>query len=147
MKKLYFFLITLLTATTCVAEQKSVFKGTFYNKENDITIAIDLYDTTIVSPNYSFLGKLNGYMTGRLYDAWFVTSFHLENNKATVKFSNDLGSDVQEVLFTFDDKGQLVYSAQGANVVRRAENRKWIKLPDKMIFVEKKPFQKSKKEP
>ena len=106
-------------------------------QENQITIALDLYDTTLVAPNYSFLGKLNGYMTGRLYDVWFVTDFKIKKGKATVRFSNDLGSDEQEICFTFDKNGQLLYETVGNNVIRRAENRKWIKLPTKMLFVSK----------
>lgn len=140
MKKTFFLIIALFSVLFCFAQEQKEgpFKGTFYNSENDITIAINLYDTTIVSPNYSFLGKLNGYMTGRLYDAWFITTFKITDGKALVNFSNDIGADAQEVLFYFDDKGQLIYEAQGTNVIRRAENHKWIKLPIKMTFIDKK---------
>ena len=140
MKKTIFLIVTLISSVFCIAQkqEEGLFKGTFYNDENDITIAINLYDTTIVSPNYSFLGKLNGYMTGRLYDAWFITTFKITGEKALVNFSNDIGSDSQQILFYFDDKGQLIYEAQGTNVIRRAEDHKWYKLPTKMIFIDKK---------
>ena len=140
MKKLLFFAsLLLLTSFALPAGDKNEqpFERTFYNQENQITIALDLYDTTLVAPNYSFLGKLNGYMTGRLYDVWFVTDFKIKKGKATVRFSNDLGSDEQEICFTFDKNGQLLYETVGNNVIRRAENRKWIKLPTKMLFVSK----------
>lgn len=135
MKHTLFILFAILTLAIGNAKNNKPFKGTFYNKENNITIAIDLYDTTIVSPSYAFLGKLNGYMTGRLYDAWFVTDYKITGDKAIVDFSNDMGSDAQKILFSFNDKEELCYEAQGNNAIRRAENRKWIKLPTKMIFI------------
>ena len=117
---------------------KKPFKGTFFNKENNIRLEIDLYDTTVVVPAYSFLGAMNGYMTGKLYDAWFVTAHNIKKNKATVKLSNDLGADTQELLLYFNKEGKLVYETQGGNVIRRAENGKWVKLPERMLFDRKK---------
>ena len=111
-----------------------MFKGTFYNRENGITIAIDLYDTTITATNYSFLGKMHGYMSGRLYDVWFITNCKVEDNSAYVTFENDLGADEQNVRFSFDKQGRLLYETQGANNIRRVENKKWVKLPAKMVF-------------
>lgn len=137
MKKLLLATITLLSLTAIAAQEKQLFKGTFYNSDNNITIAIDLYDTTLVAPNYSFLGKMHGYMTGRLYDVWFITDCKVEKNKAYATFSNDLGADEQEILFTFDKKGRLVYETQGSNNIRRVENKKWVKLPTKMVFENK----------
>ena len=78
MKKLLLCLPLLLLASWMPEGDDHAFKGTFYNKENDITIALDLYDTTLVAPNYSFLGKLNGYISGKLYDTWFATSHKID---------------------------------------------------------------------
>ena len=85
---------------------------------------------------------MHGYMTGRLYDAWFITDCKVEGNKAAVKFSNDLGADEQDILFSFDKQGRLLYEVQGANNVRRVENRKWVKLPAKMVFENKDSLKK-----
>lgn len=136
MKRLFLSIICLIVVFASASAQGSrAFKGNFYNKENDIRLSIDLYDTTIVAPAYAFLGKMNGYMTGRLYDAWFITKFKITNGKAQVQFSNDIGADSQDVVFTPDSAGNLLYEARGTNVIRRAERGKWIKLPTKMTFV------------
>lgn len=136
MKRLLLSLTCLIVVLgTASAQSTRPFKGNFYNKENDIRLSIDLYDTTIVAPAYAFLGKMNGYMTGRLYDVWFITKCQIKDGKAHVEFSNDIGADTQDVIFTPDSAGNLLYEARGTNVIRRAERGKWIKLPTKMTFV------------
>jgi len=142
MRKLLLAVAAIIGFTALFAQDKRMFKGKFYNRQNGITIAIDLYDTTVTAPNYSFLGKMHGYMTGRLYDAWFITDCKVEGNKAAVRFSNDLGADEQDILFSFDKQGRLLYEVQGANNVRRVENRKWVKLPAKMVFENKDSLKK-----
>lgn len=134
---LLFSIVFSILLCSFTQEEKRPFKGSFFNKENNIRLEIDLYDTTVVAPAYSFLGAMNGYMTGNLYDAWFVTAHDIKKGKATVKLSNDLGADTQELLLYFNKEGKLIYETRGTNVIRRAENHKWIKLPDKMIFERK----------
>lgn len=136
MKRIFGLLMCLAAFNLTVAAQiQRPFKGNFYNRENDIRLCIDLYDTTVVAPAYAFLGKMNGYMTGRLYDAWFITSCKIKDGQALVEFSNDIGADSQEVVFTPDSAGNLLYEARGTNVIRRAERGKWVKLPTKMTFI------------
>ncbi len=142
MKKLLFAFAVFIGVTAISAQEKRLFKGTFYNRENGITIAIDLYDTTITATNYSFLGKMHGYMSGRLYDVWFITNCKVEDNSAYVTFENDLGADEQNVRFSFDKQGRLLYETQGANNIRRVENKKWVKLPAKMVFENRKSIKK-----
>ncbi len=136
---LFFFLFAFsFVVGSSAQDAKRPFKGSFYNKENDIKLELDLYDTTIVAPSYSFLGAMNGYMTGNLYDIWFVTDHSVKKNKATVKLTNDLGADTQELILYFNKEGKLMYETSGTNFIRRSENRKWVKIPEKMVFERKK---------
>ena len=136
MKHIAFTMSLLLMATiNIMAEKDHPYKGSFYNKDNDIRIVIDLYDTTVVAPAYAFLGRMHGYMTGRLHDVWFITDCTLKNSKAYVKFTNDLGADSQDVIFTLTEERNLRYNARGANVIRRAEHGHWVKLPVEMLFI------------
>lgn len=132
------YILLLTTATGVMAQDNRPYKGIFYNKENDLRIVIDLYDTTVVAPAYSFLGRMHGYLTGRLHDMWFITNCILKDGKAYVEFTNDLGADSQDVVFSLTDDGNLNYNAQGTNYIRRAENGHWVKLPTEMVFVRRK---------
>lgn len=126
-----------------MAQNDRPYKGSFYNKENDLRLVIDLYDTTVVAPVYSFLGRMHGYLTGRLHDVWFITDCSLKDGKAYVEFTNDLGADSQDVVFSVTKDGNLIYNVQGTNYVRRAENGHWVKLPTEMLFVRRNLTQKT----
>ena len=39
-----------------------MFEGEFYNKEYNIKISLNLYDTVLVVRHYEFLGKMNGLL-------------------------------------------------------------------------------------
>lgn len=126
--------LLLLTATA----QTGRWKGVFYNKEQDLRIQIDLYDTTVVATNYPFLGKLNGYLTGDIYDAWFLTTFEFDSTTAVCRFSNDLGSETQTIKLTFQENGTLLYETKNGNAIRKAVQGKWVKVPSELVFVRRK---------
>ena len=135
MKRFIIYHLSFIIAAQLLAQS---WKGEFYNADEDVRLRIDLYEASITAPNYDFLGKLNGYLTGSLYDAWFLTTFEIKGDVATCKFSNDLGSETQTICFSFDDNGNLIYETKGGNAIRRNEHGKWVKLPSKLLFKRKK---------
>ena len=60
--RVFITLLLLLISHSIKAQQP--FKGKFYSKSNRITLVLDLYESSIEVPGYSFLGKMNGYMKG-----------------------------------------------------------------------------------
>ena len=117
--------------TSCVR----IFEGRFFNKENNITIALNLYDTVLVVSNYEFLGKMNGYMHGTIHETWFVTSYVISENSAVLHLSNEMGSEDQTIKVTMRDSVNMLYETVGSNAIRKAVNGKWVKLPTKMNFM------------
>jgi len=111
-----------------------MFEGNFYNKAYNINISLNLYDTILVVRHYEFLGKMNGYMSGTLHETWFLTSYAISENAATLHFSNEMGSEDQEIKVVMTDSTHMTYEAVGGNAIRKAVNGKWVKLPVKMIF-------------
>ena len=131
-----FFLVLLTLAMARMTAQTAgqPFKGRFYNAENRVYLTLDLYEATLEAPGLSFLGKLNGFMNGNIYGIWLLTKYDVKGNTATLRFSNDQGSDAQTIRLTALSDSLILYKAVGGNDVRRVENRKLVKIPSEMEF-------------
>lgn len=134
-KLLLFFCALMLTGGQLSAQTADrPFKGRFYNEENRIYLTLDLYEATLDAPGLSFLGKMNGFMNGNIYGIWLLTSHKIEGKTATLRFSNDQGSDAQTVRLTAQSDSVLIYKALDGNSIRRVEKRKLVKIPSEMTF-------------
>ena len=125
-----FFLIPCIL----LGDNERKFEGDFWSRDNHVTLHLNLYDTVLVVPRFEFLGKMNGYMDGNIHETWFVTSFSIKNNNVVLSLSNELGSESQDVIFSQVDSIHYKYETSGPNVVRKVENKKWVKLPSVMLF-------------
>jgi len=134
--KLLPLLFALLPAGGQLAAQTAdrPFKGRFYNEENRIYLTLDLYEATLDAPGLSFLGKMNGFMNGNIYGIWLLTSCQVEGKTATLRLSDDQGSDAQTVRLTAQSDSILIYKAVGGNNIRKVEKRKLVKIPSEMTF-------------
>ena len=134
--KLLLFFCALMLAGGQLSAQTAdrPFKGRFYNEENRIYLTLDLYEATLDAPGLSFLGKMNGFMNGNIYGIWLLTSHKIEGKTATLRFSNDQGSDAQTVRLTAQSNSVLIYKALDGNSIRRVEKRKLVKIPSEMTF-------------
>lgn len=116
-----------------------VFKGRFYCKETRVSLILDLYESSVKIPGYDFFGLTNGYMRGNtnadLYGIWMLTDFKIKDNTATLRFSNDMGSDSQTIELTAQADGTFRYKTKDGNEVRKAVKRKLVKIADTMTFI------------
>lgn len=113
------------------------FEGHFYCKETGVNMYLNLYEETLLAPGFSFLGKMHGYMKDGIYGTWMITKFNIKDQKATIRFSNDIGSDSQDIEFTQKSDSLYTYHAVGVNSIRRAVGRKLVKVTGDMVFVRK----------
>lgn len=154
--RLFQLLLTLCLATTLYAQvpdaQKApadTLKGRFWCREAKIYIYLDLAEESLTVPGYDILGKVNGYIIGTrqadgfssVYNIWFLTDWERKEGGYLLTFSNDMGADEQQILFTRLPDGRFRYKTQGGNSVRKAayvdqkrKKTKWVKLPDEMTF-------------
>lgn len=96
---------------------------------------LNLYEETVDVPNFSFLGKMHGYMSGSgIYGTWMITKCSIKNNKATIRFSNDIGSDTQDIVLTQNADSTYSYHAVDGNNIRRAVGHKLVKVTGDMVF-------------
>lgn len=117
------------------AQKSNVFNGDFYNKENNIALHLNLTEEKINIPGLELLGPTNGYMNGNIYGTWIVTKFKESENNVTIRFSNDFGSETQEVKLTHMQADTFSLEMLGQQVIRKVDKRKLIKIPSKYIFV------------
>lgn len=116
------------------------FAGHFYCAETDTHVYLNLYEETLTAPGFSFLGKMHGYMNGGIYGTWMLISHKTNGKKATLRFSNDIGSDSQNIEFTQTSDSTFTYHAVGGNAIHRAVGRKLVKVTDSMLFKKLKSF-------
>lgn len=110
------------------------FAGHFYCKETGTHLYLNLYEASLTAPGFSFLGKMNGYMNGDIYGTWMLISHKLKGAKAQLRFSNDIGSDSQNIDFVQQSDSVFTYQAVGGNAIRKAKGRNLVKVPDHMSF-------------
>lgn len=111
------------------------FKGRFVCDANKITMQLDLYETSLEAPGLSFLGKVNGYMHGAgVYGVWLLTGFSVKDGTATLRMSNDTGSDSQTIEFKMQTDSLFHYKAVGGNAVKKAQGRRLVKIEPEMDF-------------
>lgn len=118
-------------------QQKRPFEGHFYCPETDVHIYLNLYEENIEVPGFSFLGCTHGYMNGRIYGTWMLVRHSIDQQTATLRFSNDIGSDTQVVRFTQNPDSTYTYQALHGNAVRQAIGRRLVKTTGHMIFKRK----------
>ena len=110
------------------------------NKDEQAILRIDLYEETVPVPGMEMFGPMNGFLAGKgIYGIWMVTSFDIRDERtATLRLSNDQGSETQAIKLTQQNDSTYLMELQGGVVVKRAVNKKLVKIPNK-IFLNVKP--------
>lgn len=117
--------------------QARPFAGHFYCTETGVHLHLNLYEENIEIPNFSFLGDTHGYMNGKIYGTWMLVKHEIKDNIATLRFTNDIGSDTQVIAFTHNADGTFTYEALHGNAIRKAVGRKLVKTTGHMVFKRK----------
>ena len=127
MKKI---LLSLLSLYSILLQAQGPWKMNLLCPEEDVRLHINLYEETIEVPGMEMFGPQNGYLGGNIYGVWTVTSFKIQDDKtATLKLSNDLGSETQKVTLVQQSDSIYTMRFDGTNVVKRAIGRKLVKVP------------------
>ena len=126
------------------------FKGEYYCREHGISIYLDLYGESILIPNFEFLGPVGGYMRGdddsKLYGTWMVLKHSIDGKRATLRMTNDIGSDAQDIHFTMLNDSTFYYKTSGGNEVKKAIKHKLYKIVGEMTFTRKQPRREARRE-
>lgn len=120
------------TLATDTISPQALFTGTFYNEEIGLNIHLNLEEEDLIVPGMSFLGPVHGYMNGKIYGVWMLIKYELQGHKVILRFTNDIGSDSQNVELTAQKDGTFYYRTLNGNHVRRVEGRKLVKIAGEM---------------
>lgn len=136
--RIFIIMIWSLLCCTSAKAQSGNFNGTLVNKEYGVRLHLDLDEETISVPGMSFLGDTHGYLDGKsnnhVYGVWMLIRHSIEGNKAKLRFSNDIGSDSQDILLTQVNDSTFTFNATGSNSLRKVEGRKLVKIPSTMTL-------------
>lgn len=137
MKHLFSVLAALLISLTLTAA--GLFKGRFVNKEHQLNLVIDLYEETVYVPGLDMFGPMHGYVNGQgVYNVWYITSVKFDGDKkATIRVSNDLGSEAQAIELTFVNDSTLNFKQVDGNVIKKVVGKKLQKIPVEMTLEKK----------
>lgn len=132
-----FFLVCALSFSVHAQTSQNTirpFEGHFFCRETGVNLYLNLYEETLSVPGFSFVGKVNGYMKGGIYGTWMLVKHEIKGKTARLRFSNDIGSDSQDIEFTQTSDSTYVYHATGGNAIRKAVGRKLVKVTGEMNF-------------
>lgn len=131
--------LSILLALSAVVSAQTLdqpFKGHFVNRENNVHLHIDLYEESLIAPGFAFLGKVPGYINGNVYGTWLMVSHKVKgDNKATLRFTNDIGSDAQNIEIEMLNDSTLAYRATGSAAIKKVVKRKLVKIPTQFQMV------------
>lgn len=121
------------------AQQKAYpFKGYLYNKEYQVFLNINFADNNVVSARQPIFGEMPGYL-GAIRDPreWFITKAKVTKRTAKIAITNDYGSEDLTATLTCDNDSTYTLTQDSGSRMRIAVNRKWVKLPARLVFVKK----------
>lgn len=129
-------ILCALLVGTLASKAAEPWKLHLFNKEERMELHIDLYEESIDVPNMEMFGPMNGYLGGGgVYGKWMVTSFKIKDDHvATLRVSNDLGSETQSIQLTWLNDSTYAMELQGGVVVKKVVNKKLAKVPAKVLM-------------
>ena len=106
--------------------------GTFYNDEIGLRLHVDLGKERLIVHAMDFLGPVYDYMDGRIYGKWMLVKKEVKKGKAILRFTNEIGSDSQDIELTQTADGNYFYRTLGGNNVKKVVGRRLVKIDDSM---------------
>ena len=114
------------------------FIGEFHNNEYNVYIKINLIDKDILVPGQEILGELDGYFgSTQSSHIWPITSSEVEGSTAKIEVINNYGSEDFTASIILKDNNTLEFKHLKGSTFKFPVNKKWQKLPSKLIFIRK----------
>lgn len=132
MKQLF---VLILLVVCMLSHAEDPWKLDLIDRNKNITLKINLDEECIEVPGMEAFGPMHGYLGGNIYGIWAVTSFRINNKKAILRLSNDLGSETQEVELTQTTDSTYQLKLVGTTVIKRVEGHKLHKISPTLTMV------------
>lgn len=121
------------------AQNEKPFDVEIYNDEYKVSIKMNLYDKNITVPRQEVYGELDGFISSKQSSSvWLITSSKIINDKtAEIEVVNDYGSEDFIATLKLNENGTYTLDKTDGSTLKFAVNRKWQKLPGKVVFTKK----------
>lgn len=121
-------LCILAMLMTVVLFAQSPLNGTYYNRELNIRLKLNLDASNIPVPGLE-VDSCYGYLTGNINSMWVVLKVKKnEGNKAVVRAMCEKGDNAQDLELILDDDKLTVKQIDDA-FIKGIKDRKYVKLP------------------
>lgn len=121
-------LCILAMLMTVVLFAQSPLNGTYYNRELNIRLKLNLDASDIPVPGLE-VDSCYGYLTGNINSMWVVLKVKKnEGNKAVVRAMCEKGDNAQDLELILDDDKLTVKQIDDA-FIKGIKDRKYVKLP------------------
>ncbi|MCM1372310.1 MAG: hypothetical protein NC113_01495 [Bacteroides sp.] len=128
-------LVLILLVVCMLSHAEDPWKLDLIDRNKNIILKINLDEECIEVPGMEAFGPMHGYLGGNIYGVWAVTSFRINNKKAILRLSNDLGSETQEVELTQTTDSTYQLKLVGTTVIKRVEGHKLHKISPTLTMV------------
>lgn len=128
-------LVLILLVVCMLSHAEDPWKLDLIDRNKNIILKINLDEECIEVPGMEAFGPMHGYLGGNIYGVWSVTSFRINNKKAILRLSNDLGSETQEVELTQTTDSTYQLKLVGTTVIKRVEGHKLHKISPTLTMV------------
>ncbi len=128
-------LVLILLVVCMLSHAEDPWKLDLIDRNKNIILKINLDEECIEVPGMEAFGPMHGYLGGNVYGVWAVTSFRINNKKAILRLSNDLGSETQEVELTQTTDSTYQLKLVGTTVIKRVEGHKLHKISPTLTMV------------
>ena len=126
MKRTLLSILAMLITVVLFAQ--SPLNGTYYNRELNIRLKLNLDASNIPVPGLE-VDSCYGYLTGNINSMWVVLKVKKnEGNKAVVRAMCEKGDNAQDLELILDDDKLTVKQIDDA-FIKGIKDRKYVKLP------------------
>lgn len=126
MKRTLLSILAMLMTVVLFAQ--SPLNGTYYNRELNIRLKLNLDASDIPVPGLE-VDSCYGYLTGNINSMWVVLKVKKnEGNKAVVRAMCEKGDNAQDIELILDDDKLTVKQIDDA-FIKGIKDRKYVKLP------------------
>ena len=106
------------------------------NAQYDVYLKIDFYSNNIKVPGQEIFGEMAGFFgDNRDSRKWLITDAKIDGKVAHIGLTNDYGSEDLTADLTAMPDGTYVLQQLDGSTLKIARNRKWVKMPKKLVFV------------
>lgn len=126
MKRTLLSILAMLMTVVLFAQ--SPLNGTYYNRELNIRLKLNLDASNIPVPGLE-VDSCYGYLTGNINSMWVVLKVKKnEGNKAVVRAMCEKGDNAQDLELILDDD-KLTVKQIDDTFIKGIKDRKYVKLP------------------